>query len=285
MWKLFVGFFEYAPLWIFIHLLGLLKYDQRMQLGSSIIGLAIRRIPRYRKRVLNNLRLIYPEISKIETNKFLKDFSENLGLTFTEFLFNQEFHENQEILLDDPTQLDEIYAALQKNQPIIITSGHFGPWEAVRALLKRKGMETGAIYRKSKNRFYQPYHHKTISVGGTPVFQTGRKGTAGMVRHLKKGGIVCIMIDQAVSDGKYMNFLGKPAKTTLAIANLALRYNALMVPAYAIRKVSDNSITVVVEPSISPSTPQHMTEQATESLTNRITQAPTHWYWLHNRWK
>ena len=156
MWKLFVGFFEYAPLWIFINLLGLLKYDQRMQLGSSIIGLAIRRIPRYRKRVLNNLRLIYPEISEIETNKFLKDFSRNLGLTFTEFLFNQEFHENQEILLDDPTQLDEICAALQKNQPIIITSGHFGPWEAVRALLKRKGIETGAIYRKSKNRFYQP---------------------------------------------------------------------------------------------------------------------------------
>ncbi len=270
---------------MFIQTIGLFNYSQRAQIGGPIIAFTIRSIPRYRNRVLKNLNFIFPHLSRKEKNDFLKDFSKNLGITFTEFLFNEEFHANQKIVFQNPKQLDEIHEAVRKNQPIIIVSGHFGPWEAVRAALKRNGLETGAIYRKSKNRFYQPHHHRAISAGGTPIFQAGRKGTGAMIRYLRRGGIVCIMIDQAVSDGHYLDFLGKPAKTTLAIANLAIRYKALLVPAYAMREVGINSIQVIVEPSIPFGTPEEMTKQVNESLTEKIRSHPTHWYWVHNRWK
>ena len=99
------------------------------------------------------------------------------------------------------------------------------------------------------------------------------------------GGIICIMIDQAVSDGDYFDFLGKPAKTTLAIANLALRYNALLIPAYAMRDSTNNSIEVIIEPPIALTTPKEITEKANRSLTEKIRNHPTHWYWVHDRWK
>ena len=42
-------------------------------------------------------------------------------------------------------------------------------------------------------------------------------------------------------EGKYINFLGQPAKTSMSIASIALKYEAIIVPAYGIRNV-DNKI-------------------------------------------
>ena len=285
MWKIFIGIIEYLPLWLFIKIVGLFRYKPRIKIGSSVIAFAIRYIPKFRNRVLKNLGLIFPDLSKNEKSTFLKEFSQNLGTTFTEFLFNDDFHNNQKIDLTDPRKLDPIRSAVKNNQPVIIVSGHFGPWEAVRAVLRKNGLEAGAVYRKSRNIFYQPYHHKTISAGGTPLFQTGRKGTGEMIRYLKTGGIICLMIDQSVSDGHYLDFLGKPAKTSLAVANLAIKYNAILVPAYAIRKKDKASIQVEIDTPIPITKPNDMTKKVLHGLSNRILANPTQWYWVHNRWK
>ena len=285
MWKVFVRLLEYAPLWIFIKAARLIRYEKRIKFGGFIVSFAIRSIPRYRNRVLNNLDLIYPELTKHEKNEFLINFSRNLGQTFTEFLFNEEFHAKQSIKLTNSDQLEEIHTAKRKKRPIIIVSGHLGPWEAIRAILKRNGLETAAVYQKSKNNFYQPYHHKVISAGGAPIFQASRKGTVAMIRHLKAGGIVCVMIDQAISSGRYIDFLGKPAKTTFAIADLAIRYNALLIPAYSIRQKDKNLVRVALESPVPVSTPETMTKKLNQSLTRRIRENPTQWYWVHNRWK
>ena len=285
MWRIFIGIIEYLPLWFFIKILGLFRYKPRIKVGSSIIAFAIRYIPKFRNRVLKNLGLIFPNLSKNEKSTFLKEFSQNLGTTFTEFLFNDDFHNKQKINLKDPGKLDPIRSAVKNNQPVIIVSGHFGPWEAVRAVLRKNGLEAGAVYRKSRNIFYQPYHHKTISAGGSPLFQTGRKGTGEMIRYLKTGGIICLMIDQSVSDGHYLDFLGKPAKTSLAVANLAIKYNAILVPAYAVRGKDKASIQVELESPIPITAPNDMTEKVLLGLEKKILANPTQWYWVHNRWK
>ena len=284
MWKIFIGIIEYLPLWLFIKFIGLYRYKPRIKIGSSVIAFAIRYIPKFRNRVLKNLRLIFPDLSNIEKSNFLKEFSQNLGTTFTEFLFNDDFHNKQKINLKDPGKLDPIRSAVKNNQPVIIVSGHFGPWEAVRAVLRKNGLEAGAVYRKSRNIFYQPYHHKTISAGGTPIFQTGRKGTGEMVRYLKTGGIICLMIDQSVSDGHYLDFLGKPAKTSISIANIALKYDATIIPAYGIRR-KDNKIEVSFEKPIKLKNPLAITGAMNASLEARVQETPEQWYWPHRRWK
>ena len=115
-------------------------------------------------------------MSDFEKNKFLKNFSNNLGLTFSEFLFNEEYHKYQNVKLKRPFSNYRNFEAIKINRPVLIVSGHIGPWEAVRALFKRNGIETAAVYRKSKNIFYQPYHHKSIEAGGKPIFKSGEVG-------------------------------------------------------------------------------------------------------------
>ena len=262
-----------------------LNFNIRIYVSGKIISFIIKNTPKYKNRVYKNLKLIYPEMSEDKRRNFLNEFSKNLGLTFSEFLFNDEYQKYQRIRIHKNSKITEINEAINNNQPILIVSGHMGPWEAVRALLKRNGIETAAIYRKSKNLFYQPYHHKTIEAGGKPIFQVGRRGTSAMIKYLKKGGIVCIMIDQAVSEGNYVNFMGFPAKTSFAIANIALKYNALIIPAYAIRKKENEPVEILIEPSIPLSEPENIIAEINKNLENIIKRYPTQWYWVHDRWK
>ena len=281
----FISFLEYIPFWLFIRIMKFLNFNTRIFISAKVIGFIIRHAPKYKKRVLKNLKLIYPKMSDLEKNNFLMKFSQNLGSTFSEFLFNEEYHKYQNIKFQKNSDITEILEAFKINRPVLIVSGHIGPWEAVRALLRRNGVETAAIYRKSKNVFYQPYHHKTIEAGGKPIFQVGRRGTSAMIKFLKKGGVVCMMIDQAVSEGKYIDFMGIPAKTSFAIANIAIKYNALIIPAYAIRKKENEPIQVIIEPSLKISDPFKIIEKLNKSLENIIKEYPSQWYWVHNRWK
>ena len=93
-----------------------------------------------------------------------------------------------------------------------------------------------------------------------------------------------MMIDQAVSEGKYIDFMGFPAKTSLAIATIAIKYNALIIPAYALRK-NEDLVEIQIEQSINLSDPSKIMKELNVSLENIITKYPSQWYWIHNRWK
>ena len=106
-----------------------------------------------------------------------------------------------------------------------------------------------------------------------------------MVKYLKKGGIVAVMLDQATSDGEFFDFLGVPAKTATSIAKIALKLNALVVPSYAVRSRKNHSISIYFEEPIGHTTYQEMTSKLTQSIENRVVTDPEQWYWLHKRWK
>ena len=82
-----------------------------------------------------------------------------------------------------------------------------------------------------------------------------------------------------------MDFMGIPAKTSFAIANIATKYNALIIPAYAIRTESNELIQVIIEPSINIREPSKIIEKLNKSLENIVSKYPSQWYWVHNRWK
>ena len=123
-----------------------------------------------------------------------------------------------------------------------------------------------------------------IREGGEPILEVGTSGTRKMISLIKSGGVIALMIDQAVKEGKYFKFLGRPAKTSTSIAEISLKYNALLIPAYGIRR-HDRRIGVTFDKPIELETVSSITKEMNASLEKRVIKYPTQWYWPHRRWK
>jgi KDO2-lipid IV(A) lauroyltransferase len=136
-----------------------------------------------------------------------------------------------------------------------------------------------------KNPFFNAHYVKTMEAFGGPVFAQGRKGTAGFVRHLKDGGQLVLLFDQHVQRAPLFDFLGRSATTAMSAAELALRYDALLIPFYGIRQPDGLSFDSVLEAPVPHSDAITMTQALNDSLAARINADPEQWFWVHRRWR
>ncbi|OUX44146.1 hypothetical protein CBE37_01595 [bacterium TMED277] len=275
---------EIIPFYALLVFLKLFSFEKKVIMGGLLLRWILPIVPKYRKRVIKNLRLIYPEKTHLQINEFISINSEMIGRSFIELMFNQEFQKRWYKIIYKKEELQPIIDAKKRAKPIIVVSGHIGSWEAVRAVLKNNNLNSGALYQKNHNRFYEKLHLDAIKAGGKPIFQVSPSGTRNMISFIKKGGLIALMVDQAVKDGKYVNFLGKPAKTSMSIANIALKYDAIIIPAYGIRR-EDNKIVVSFEKPIKLTKSLAITSAINSSLEARVQANPEQWYWPHRRWK
>jgi KDO2-lipid IV(A) lauroyltransferase len=109
-------------------------------------------------------------------------------------------------------------------------------------------------------------------------------GTKALVRHVRNGGIISILLDEKYSEGVRIPFLGHDALTSLSAAQLALKYDLLMIPSYGIRIEDGNAFRVEFEAPISHTDSITMTRDFNDSLSARIMEYPEQWYWMLRRW-
>ena len=105
-----------------------------------------------------------------------------------------------------------------------------------------------------------------------------------MLRFLRGGGMLGLVIDQYMEHGVPLDFLGKPAPTALSAAEIALKYNAVMVPGYAIRQPDGLSFHVHLEAPVPHTDAVTMTQALNDSLSEQVRAHMDQWFWLHQRW-
>ena len=277
-------FLEIIPFYFLITTLKLLPFEKRIYWGGQICKLILPRVRKFYNRIDANLRFIFPEMSAHNRQEFIKENAKMIGKSFIELMFNREFQKHNHRIKYKKNELTPLIKAKNIGRPIIIISGHIGSWEAVRAILSKHGLTSGAIYQRNRNIFYEHLHLSAIKEGGEPILEVGTSGTRKMISLIRSGGIIALMIDQAVKEGKYFQFLGRPAKTSTSIAEIALKYKALLIPAYGIRN-DDDRIEVSFDKPLELKTPRFITEKMNISLEERVRANPTQWYWPHKRWK
>jgi len=120
---------------------------------------------------------------------------------------------------------------------------------------------------------------------GKPVFPRGRRGLADLLRFLKSGGMTALLVDLHVKRGETLSFFGQPAKTALSAAELALKFDAPLVPAYAIRQPDGLSFEIVIEAPVPPGDPADMMQAVNDSIEAMARRHMEQWFWIHRRWK
>lgn len=262
-----------------------LPYERRVALMGAATRKVIGPIAGYRKRAMENLSLIFPDMSEAEKSRIANGVLDNVGRTLIENYSWQEFGQRlarAEISGDGMTAVEEARA---NGRPILFITGHFGNHEAPRQVLTNKGYIIGGLYRPMKNAYFNDHYASTMTELSGPVFAQGRRGTAGFAKHLRGGGMGTLLFDVAVPDGVLLDFVGHPAMTATSAADIALRMDALLVPYFGIRQADGVSFDVAVETPIEHTTPEQMMAEATARLEARVRANPEQWFWVHNRWK
>lgn len=263
----------------------MLPYAIRIRGMGALVERVIGPLAGYRRRALENLALIWPDMAPQQRAEIAAKCLNNVGRTLIENYSAKDFPARMAgNTLTGPgtVALDH---AISSGQPVILVTGHFGNYEATRAALAARGLSVGGLYKKMKNPYFNAHYVKTMEAFGGPVFAQGRSGTSGFVRHLKDGGQLVLLFDQHVKGAESFDFLGKPAKTATSAADLALRYGALLIPFYGIRNSDGLTFETVLEAPVPPTDAATMTQAITDSLAARVTADPTQWFWIHRRWK
>lgn len=266
-------------LWV----LHLLDYPTRLRFGGWFFSRVVVRATQYQRRILQNLALIFPDLTSTEAKKLSQRISQNIGITFTELFSPKDFVQKNTNYNLTGKGFEALKTAQTKGRPAIVVSGHFGNYDVVRTNLIREGLNVGGLYRRMENPYFHDLYIKSISAIGDGLFERGLPGLKGMLKFLRGGGVLAVLIDQRISGGETLNFMGHPAYTSLSIAELALKLEAVVVPAYAVRK-PDLSYDIVIEDPIVPSTARQMTQDLNDSLSKQVRAHPEQWFWIHRRW-
>ncbi|MDF1729117.1 MAG: lysophospholipid acyltransferase family protein [Sulfitobacter sp.] len=268
-----------------IRLALLMPYHWRVPFMGWLVQRVIGPLAGYRRRTLDNLVMIWPDLSTPDREAIADACLNNVGRTFIENYSTRDFPQR----MAENQPMGPGFEALQKadaaGRPVVLVTGHFGNYEAVRAALVARGYDVGGLYRNMKNPYFNAHYVKTMEAFGGPVFPQGRRGTAGFVRHLKEGGQLVLLFDQHVQQAPILDFIGAPARTAVSAAELALRYDALLIPFYGIRRADGLSFDCLLEAPVPHSDAETMTQALNDSLAARVEAHPEQWFWVHRRWR
>jgi KDO2-lipid IV(A) lauroyltransferase len=263
----------------------LLPYRWRVPLCGWVMARIIAPLAGYDRRVRDNLSLIMPDLPPSEVRRLMRDVPRNVGRTLIEIYSGPEFTARATATPLEGEGLAALAEAHAAGRPVILVTGHFGNYDASRAALIARGYRVGALYRPMGDPDFNAHYVAAISRIGTPVFPRGRAGLGDMVRFLRSGGMLGLLMDQHMRHGAALSFFDHTAMTALSAAELALKYDALLVPTYGIRQPNGLDFRIVVEAPIPASTPEAMTQALNDSLEKWVRDHLDQWFWIHRRWK
>jgi Kdo2-lipid IVA lauroyltransferase/acyltransferase len=186
---------------------------------------------------------------------------------------------------------ERVLAAHNHGKGVLLFTGHFGFWE-INALVHALAMHPMAVLARPLD---NPLLHELLesvrrSTGNTVIYRRG--ALRRVLRALADNQAVAILIDQHIqtSDAIYVDFFDRPAATTSALAAIALRTGAPVVPVFAL-PLPGGRFRMVYEHPVNPprgedpDAVRELTQRCTDVLEMYVRRYPELWLWMHRRWR
>ncbi|MEM6375245.1 MAG: lysophospholipid acyltransferase family protein [Pseudomonadota bacterium] len=275
-----IGMGLFAP----IQLARCLPYSWRVPFVGWLTAWVIAPLAGYRRRVRENLSLTQPELSPRDVRRLMRAVPNNAGRTMIE-LYSREFADYARPAPVAGPGLEDIRKAQKDGRPIIFITAHFGSFNAARLAMIEQGFNMGVFYRPMANRPFNAHYVEAMRRLSEPMFEQGRRGMMQMVKHLRSGGVLAILNDLNAHDGVPLDFFGEPALTSLATAEMALKFDALLVPVWGLRAQDGLHFRIDVEAPIAHTDALTMTREFNRRLEAAVNENMDQWFWIHRRWK
>tara|TARA_Y100000741_G_scaffold134939_1_gene101650 strand:+ start:513 stop:1367 length:855 start_codon:yes stop_codon:yes gene_type:complete len=235
--------------------------------------------------IINNLK-------KAQINGNYKQIATNVlgnyGRIFAEYVHLKNFKNdklNNHISIEGREYLEKIK---NNKQSVVFISGHFNNFELMAMQIDKAEVDCAAIYRPLNN----PYLNKIMEkIRKRDIckkqIKKGRSGTREIIKLLKKGTSIALMVDQRVREGEKALFFKHLATSTTIPAQLIKKYNCDLVPIYIERKNKFDFKMYVSKPiKINKNKSSgEITLFINKILEKMILKNVDQWIWTHDRWR
>lgn len=237
-----------------------------------------------------NIERALPHLSQAEVAKALNGMWDNLGRTFAEYPHFRRYtgFPNPRV---EVVNAERAFVARDAKEGLIYVSGHFANWELMALTAFQAGFEGAEIYRPINNPIVNAWivRQRTRYVTPTQVSKTGESART-LLRLLKSGKTVCMLVDQKHREGVPVPFFGRDAMTVPGPAVLALRTGATVLPV-RMERTGGARFRMIVDPAIElPRTGDTALDvmgalnAINRWLEGAISANPSMWLWAHDRW-
>jgi Kdo2-lipid IVA lauroyltransferase/acyltransferase len=261
---------------------------------GGALGRAVYYVDTFHRRIaLTNLAAAFRTRSAAERRAVARAMFAHFGRLLLELVKFGTLSEKQMLACTDVDGEDRVRQAFQQGRGVLFFTGHFGYWEmhAIAHPLRLGEHGLAVLARPLDN----PSLHDMLEdirtrTGNTVIYRQG--AIRKVMRELAANRSVAFLIDQHLhsTDAVYVDFFNRPAATTSALAALALRTGAPVIPVFALPLPGGRYRFIYERPvppprEDSPDAVREFTQRCTDVLEMYVRRDPALWLWMHRRWR
>ena len=244
----------------------------------------------HRRLAIGNLQTAFPLRSKQECVAIARRMFEHFGQLLMVLLKFSTLTREQMLAHVEFDGEERARAAHAQGRGVLLFTGHFGFWE-INALVHALVLHPMAVLARPLD---NPLLHELLEsvrckTGNSVIYRRG--AIRRVLRALAANQAVAVLIDQHMhADAVYVDFFNRPAATTAALAALALKTGAPVLPVFAL-PLPGGRFRMVYEhpveppPADDPEAIRRFTQRCTDVLEMYVRRYPELWLWMHRRWR
>jgi len=247
--------------------------------------------PAHRRLAVRQLRAAFPVRSEEECRAIARATFAHFGRLLVALL---KFSTLTPEAIRERVEFDgdeRVRSALVAGRGALLFSGHFGYWELQGIAHPLALPPMSVLARPLDNPFLQALlEHTRCATGNKVIYRRG--AVRRILRALQADECVATMIDQHIqpADAVMVEFFNRPAATTAALATLALRTGAPLIPVFALPLAGGRYRMIYEHPVELPSADSRdpvrdLTQRCTDVLEMYVRRHPHLWLWMHRRWR
>jgi KDO2-lipid IV(A) lauroyltransferase len=241
---------EGAGAWLLFGFLRLLPLDWAPAVGGFVARSIGPHLP-VSEVARANLRRAMPELDPVRAERAIQAMWDNLGRVVA------EYPRLKKIRIFEPGGrveiggFDDILSEPSGEKAYIFFSTHYGNWEIASLAGSQAGFAVANVYRAPNNPIVDRLLTR-MRGGDAVLIPKGRVAARRALESLRIGRHLSMLVDQKMNDGIAVPFFGRDAMTAPALARLALRFNATVVPVRVLRLKGANFHLIAETPLAVP---------------------------------
>ena len=258
--------------------------------GAGCGRIAYYLVRRHRNIAITNLTRVYPHKTRQWRHKTARASFAELGRTC--FEFPHVFLSSKEFLLSrvEVQDVEVLHNAMNEEHGVFFAAAHHSNWELGALMLSMLSCNAHIIYRPLKNKLLESYLKQCRERFGAHM-ESRLQGLRWLPKALRKGECVAVMIDQHMSQGTPIPFLGHLGNTTTMPAAFVLRQQTPVIGVALERKGKGFHFILrfwrIEMPEVGEDKEAnmvHVMQTICDSFEPVIHARPELWLWLHRRW-